>query len=61
MINLSIRWRLIFLSTVSVLIMFGFTVNEVFKNDEKMNHHETTRIKVEALQSFNTVSSDAYR
>ncbi|MEZ9701372.1 ATP-binding protein [Vibrio sp. 10N.261.46.E12] len=41
--------------------MFGFTVNEVFKNDEKMNHLETTRIKVEALQSFNTVSSDAYR
>ncbi|MGR4999793.1 ATP-binding protein [Vibrio celticus] len=41
--------------------MFGFTVNEVLKNDEKMNHLETTRIKVEALQSFNTVSSDAYR
>lgn len=61
MINMSIRWRLIFLSTVSVLIMFGFTVNEVLKNDEKMNHLETTRIKVEALQSFNTVSSDAYR
>lgn len=61
MINMSIRWRLIFLSTVSVLIMFGFTVNEVLKNDEKMNHLETTRIKVEALQFFNTVSSDAYR
>lgn len=61
MINMSIRWRLIFLSTVSVLIMFGFTVNEVLKNDEKMYHLETTRIKVEALQSFNTVSSDAYR
>ncbi|OEF05422.1 ATP-binding protein [Vibrio crassostreae] len=41
--------------------MFGFTVNEVLKNDEKMNHLETTRIKVEALQFFNTVSSDAYR
>ncbi|MCK8079914.1 ATP-binding protein [Vibrio sp. 1CM24A] len=41
--------------------MLGFTVNEVLKNDEKMNHLETTRIKVEALQSFNTVSSDAYR
>ncbi|MGR5337012.1 ATP-binding protein [Vibrio gigantis] len=41
--------------------MFGFTVNEVLKNDKKMNHLETTRIKVEALQSFNTVSSDAYR
>ncbi|WP_086967639.1 ATP-binding protein [Vibrio coralliirubri] len=41
--------------------MFGFTVNEVLKNDEKMNHLETTRIKIEALQSFNTVSSDAYR
>ncbi|CDU03555.1 conserved exported hypothetical protein [Vibrio coralliirubri] len=61
MINMSIRWRLIFLSTVSVLIMLGFTVNEVLKNDEKMNHLETTRIKVEALQFFNTVSSDAYR
>ena len=58
---MSIRWRLIFLSTVSVFIMFGFTVNEVLKNDKKMNHLETTRIKVEALQSFNTVSSDAYR
>ncbi|WP_048608903.1 ATP-binding protein [Vibrio coralliirubri] len=41
--------------------MLGFTVNEVLKNDEKMNHLETTRIKVEALQFFNTVSSDAYR
>ncbi len=61
MINMSIRWRLIFLSTVSVLIMFGVTVNGVLKNNEKMNHSETTRIKVEALQSFNTVSSDAYR
>ncbi len=61
MINMSIRWRLIFLSTVSVLIMFGFTVNEVLKNEKKMNHLETTRIKVEALQSFNTISSDAYR
>ncbi len=61
MINMSIRWRLIFLSTVSVLIMFGVTVNEVLKNNEKMNHLETTRIKVEALQSFNTVSSGAYR
>ena len=61
MINMSIRWRLIFLSTVSVFIMLGFTVNEVLKNDKKMSHLETTRIKVEALQSFNTVSSDAYR
>ncbi|CAH6922328.1 Histidine kinase [Vibrio chagasii] len=61
MINMSIRWRLIFLSTVSVLIMFGFTVNQVLKNDKKMNNLETTRIKVEALQSFNTISSDAYR
>ncbi|WP_286303317.1 hybrid sensor histidine kinase/response regulator [Vibrio apostichopi] len=41
--------------------MFGFTVNEVLKNDKKMNHLETTRIKVEALQSFNTISSNAYR
>ncbi|WP_210500691.1 ATP-binding protein [Vibrio crassostreae] len=41
--------------------MFGFTVNEVLKNEKKMNHLETTRIKVEALQSFNTISSDAYR
>lgn len=61
MINMSIRWRLIFLSTVSVFIMFGFTVNQVIKNDKKMNNLETTRIKVEALQSFNTISSDAYR
>ncbi len=61
MINMSIRWRLIFLSTVSVFIMLGFTVNEVLKNDKKMSHLETTRIKVEALQSFNTISSDAYR
>ncbi len=61
MINMSIRWRLIFLSTVSVFIMFGFTVNEVLKNDKKMNYLETTRIKVEALQSFNTISSNAYR
>ncbi|WP_122054274.1 ATP-binding protein [Vibrio sp. Evd11] len=41
--------------------MFGFTVNEVLKNDKKMNYLETTRIKVEALQSFNTISSNAYR
>ncbi|NOI39954.1 response regulator [Vibrio sp. 070316B] len=41
--------------------MFGFTVNQVLKNDKKMNNLETTRIKVEALQSFNTISSDAYR
>ncbi|MCG9554543.1 ATP-binding protein [Vibrio sp. Isolate31] len=41
--------------------MFGFTVNQVNKNDTKMKNLETTRIKVEALQSFNTVSSDAYR
>ena len=61
MINMSIRWRLIFLSTVSVFIMFGFTVNEVLKNDKKMNHLEATRIKVEALQSFNAVSSGAYQ
>ncbi|MBJ2146099.1 response regulator [Vibrio sp. IB15] len=41
--------------------MFGFTVNQVFKNDTKMNNLETTRVKVEALQSFNTVSSNAHR
>ncbi|MFA0112451.1 ATP-binding protein [Vibrio sp. 10N.261.46.E11] len=41
--------------------MFGFTVNEVLKNDKKMNHLEATRIKVEALQSFNAVSSSAYQ
>ncbi|MCZ8498389.1 hypothetical protein O9929_11410 [Vibrio lentus] len=35
---------------------------EVLKNDKKMNYLETTRIiKVEALQSFNTISSNAYR
>lgn len=61
MINMSIRWRLILLTTVSVIIMFGFTVNQVFKNDTKMNNLETTRVKVEALQSFNTVSSNAHR
>ncbi|MFV8463245.1 ATP-binding protein [Vibrio campbellii] len=41
--------------------MFGFTVNQVIKNDTKMKNLETTRIKVEALQSFNTVSSNAHR
>ncbi|KAB0481349.1 response regulator [Vibrio chagasii] len=41
--------------------MFGFTVNQVFKNDTKMNNLETTRVKVEALQSFNTVSRNAHR
>ena len=61
MINMSIRWRLIFLTTVSVIIMFGFTVNQVFKNHTKIKNLETTRIKVEALQSFNTVSSYAHR
>ncbi len=61
MINMSIRWRLILLTTVSVIIMFGFTVNQVFKNDTKMNNLETTRVKVEALQSFNTVSRNAHR
>ncbi len=33
MINMSIRWRLIFLSTVSVLIIFEVTVNGVLKNN----------------------------
>ena len=61
MINMSIRWRLILLTTVSVITMFGFTVNQVIKNDTKMKNLETTRIKVEALQSFNTVSSNAHR
>ena len=61
MINMSIRWRLIFLTTVSVIIMFGFTVNQVFKNHTKIKNLETMRIKVEALQSFNTVSSYAHR
>lgn len=61
MINISIRWRLILLTTVSVITMFGFTVNQVIKNDTKMKNLETTRIKVEALQSFNTVSSNAHR
>lgn len=61
MINMSIRWRLILLTTVSVIIMFGFTVNQVIKNDTKMKNLETTRIKVEALQSFDTVSSNAHR
>lgn len=61
MINMSIRWRLILLTTVSVITMFGFTVNQVIKNDMKMKNLETTRIKVEALQSFNTVSSNAHR
>ncbi|KAA8677912.1 hybrid sensor histidine kinase/response regulator [Vibrio gigantis] len=41
--------------------MFGFTVNQVFKNHTKIKNLETTRIKVEALQSFNTVSSYAHR
>ncbi|MEC7941969.1 MAG: ATP-binding protein [Pseudomonadota bacterium] len=41
--------------------MFGFTVNQVIKNDTKMKNLETTRVKVEALQSFNTVSSNAHR
>ncbi|WP_299694766.1 ATP-binding protein [uncultured Vibrio sp.] len=41
--------------------MFGFTVNEVLKNDEKIAHLETALIKVEALQSFSTISNDASR
>ncbi|MFA0195854.1 ATP-binding protein [Vibrio artabrorum] len=41
--------------------MFGFTANEVLKNEKKMNHLETTRIKVAALQSFNAISNGAYR
>ncbi|ULN67325.1 ATP-binding protein [Vibrio gigantis] len=41
--------------------MFGFTVNQVFKNHTKIKNLETMRIKVEALQSFNTVSSYAHR
>ncbi|MEG3223538.1 ATP-binding protein [Vibrio gigantis] len=41
--------------------MFGFTVNQVFKNHTKIKNLETIRIKVEALQSFNTVSSYAHR
>lgn len=61
MINMSIRWRLIFLSTVSVFIMFGFAVNELLKNDKTVAHLEATRMRVEALQSFNAVSGDAYQ
>ena len=61
MTNMSIRWLLILLTTMPVFTMFGFTVNQVIKNDTKMKNLETTRIKVEALQSFNTVSSNAHR
>lgn len=61
MINMSIRWRLIFLSTVSVFIMFGFAVNELLKSDKTVAHLEATRMRVEALQSFNAVSGDAYQ
>lgn len=61
MINMSIRWRLIFLSTVSVFIMFGFAVNELLKNDKTVAHLEVTRMRVEALQSFNAISGDAYQ
>ncbi|MGB2147118.1 MAG: hybrid sensor histidine kinase/response regulator, partial [Vibrio toranzoniae] len=61
MINMSIRWRLIFLSTVSVFIMFGFAVNELLKSDKTVAHLEATRMRVEALQSFNAISGDAYQ
>jgi signal transduction histidine kinase/CheY-like chemotaxis protein len=58
---MSIRWRLIFLSTVSVFIMFGFAVNELLKSDKTVAHLEATRMRVEALQSFNAISGDAYQ
>lgn len=61
MINMSIRWRLIFLSTVSVFIMFGFAVNELLKSDKTVAHLEATRMRVEALRSFNAISGDAYQ
>ncbi|TKF29021.1 hybrid sensor histidine kinase/response regulator, partial [Vibrio kanaloae] len=58
---MSIRWRLIFLSTVSVFIMFGFAVNELLKSDKTVAHLEATRMRVEALRSFNAISGDAYQ
>ncbi|NAZ97743.1 hybrid sensor histidine kinase/response regulator [Vibrio toranzoniae] len=41
--------------------MFGFAVNELLKNDKTVAHLEATRMRVEALQSFNAISGDAYQ
>ncbi|NAZ54047.1 response regulator [Vibrio toranzoniae] len=41
--------------------MFGFAVNELLKSDKTVAHLEATRMRVEALQSFNAVSGDAYQ
>ncbi|NAZ47456.1 response regulator [Vibrio toranzoniae] len=41
--------------------MFGFAVNELLKSDKTVAHLEATRMRVEALQSFNAISGDAYQ
>lgn len=61
MINISIRWRLILLSSISILFMLGFTINEALNNREQVTNLEATRVKIEALQSFSTLSGDIYR
>ncbi|TKF07966.1 hybrid sensor histidine kinase/response regulator [Vibrio kanaloae] len=41
--------------------MFGFAVNELLKSDKTVAHLEATRMRVEALRSFNAISGDAYQ
>ncbi|MFA0567958.1 ATP-binding protein [Vibrio gallaecicus] len=60
MINVSIRLRLIILSTISVLIIFGLTVNEFSKNKSKVDGYEITQIKTELLQLFGSLSNSSY-
>ncbi|NOH98355.1 ATP-binding protein [Vibrio sp. 99-70-13A1] len=61
MINVSIRLRLIILSTISVLIIFGFTVNEFLNNKNKVDGYEVTQIKTELLQLFGVLSNSTYQ
>lgn len=49
------------LSSISILFMLGFTINEALKNREQVTNLEATRVRVEALQAFSALSGDIYR
>ena len=49
------------LSSISILFMLGFTINEALKNREQVTNLEATRVRVEALQAFSALSGDVYR
>lgn len=52
---------MILLSSISILFMLGFTINEALNNRKQVTNLEATRVKIEALQSFSALSGDIYR